>query len=120
LVNIVPIFVAVLVWLTRILFIGALSVAGEQLFQQTDTQPAIQRQPQRQNLPVGQPLRETQSRPRVVKQPNWSLPETDEMPAFMQNRPARSQQNIPQRRRGQTRQVEMGVAGMSAAPRQYD
>ena len=29
----VPIFVAVLVWLTRILFIGAFSVAGEQLFQ---------------------------------------------------------------------------------------
>ena len=29
--KVVPIFVAVLVWLTRILFIGALSVAGEQL-----------------------------------------------------------------------------------------
>ena len=29
----VPIFVAVLVWLTRILFIGAFSVAGEQLFE---------------------------------------------------------------------------------------
>lgn len=28
----VPIFVAVLVWLTRILFIGAFSIAGEQLF----------------------------------------------------------------------------------------
>ncbi|MCA9948245.1 MAG: hypothetical protein KDE48_01240 [Anaerolineales bacterium] len=30
----VPIFVAVLVWLTRILFIGALTVAGEHLFNQ--------------------------------------------------------------------------------------
>jgi hypothetical protein len=29
----VPIFVAVLVWLTRILFIGAFSIAGEQLFE---------------------------------------------------------------------------------------
>lgn len=29
----VPIFVAVLVWLTRILFIGAFSIAGDQLFQ---------------------------------------------------------------------------------------
>ena len=28
----VPIFVAVLVWLTRILFIGALSVTGDHLF----------------------------------------------------------------------------------------
>ena len=31
--QIVPIFVAVLVWLTRILFIGSLSVAGDQLLQ---------------------------------------------------------------------------------------
>ncbi|MCP4424722.1 MAG: hypothetical protein GY803_09535 [Chloroflexi bacterium] len=32
LLQVVPIFVAALVWLTRILFIGALSVAGEYLF----------------------------------------------------------------------------------------
>jgi hypothetical protein len=32
LINIVPTFVAVLVWLTRILFIGAFSVAGDRLF----------------------------------------------------------------------------------------
>jgi len=31
-----PIFVAVLVWLTRILFIGSLSVAGEQILMQAD------------------------------------------------------------------------------------
>ena len=39
----VPIFVAVLVWLTRILFIGAFSVAGEHLFDLADTQKAGQR-----------------------------------------------------------------------------
>ena len=43
----VPIFVAVLVWLTRILFIGAFSVAGEHLFDLADakrtTQPAGKR-----------------------------------------------------------------------------
>lgn len=33
LLNVVPIFVAVLVWLTRILFIGAFSVAGAHIFQ---------------------------------------------------------------------------------------
>jgi hypothetical protein len=33
----VPIFVAVLVWLTRILFIGAFSIAGAQLFESTKT-----------------------------------------------------------------------------------
>lgn len=32
LLTVVPIFVAILVWLTRILFIGALSMAGEQIF----------------------------------------------------------------------------------------
>jgi hypothetical protein len=32
LLHLVPIFVAVLVWLTRILFIGAFSIAGDQLF----------------------------------------------------------------------------------------
>ena len=31
----VPIFVAMLVWLTRILFIGAFSMAGEEIFDQT-------------------------------------------------------------------------------------
>lgn len=34
LLRIVPVFVAVLVWLTRILFIGAVSMAGEQLMNQ--------------------------------------------------------------------------------------
>lgn len=36
----VPVFVAVLVWLTRILFIGALTVAGDHLFQLKPKQPA--------------------------------------------------------------------------------
>lgn len=33
LLNVVPTFVAVLVWLTRILFIGAFSIAGDHIFQ---------------------------------------------------------------------------------------
>lgn len=36
LVEVVPVFVAVLVWLTRILFIGAITVAGENLLRGTD------------------------------------------------------------------------------------
>jgi hypothetical protein len=35
-VEVVPVFVAVLVWLTRILFIGAITVAGEKLLHGTD------------------------------------------------------------------------------------
>lgn len=38
----VPIFVASLVWLTRILFIGAFSVAGEHLFDLADTKKVAQ------------------------------------------------------------------------------
>lgn len=41
-----PIFVAVLVWLTRILFIGSLSVAGEQIFNNTDGRGMPQPRPQ--------------------------------------------------------------------------
>jgi hypothetical protein len=37
LLRIVPVFVAVMVWLIRILIIGTFSVAGERLFSQTDT-----------------------------------------------------------------------------------
>ncbi len=57
LLKVVPIFVAVLVWLTRILFIGALSVTGDHLFnpqvqsvKRTAQQP-IQAQPSRAAQP---------------------------------------------------------------------
>jgi hypothetical protein len=57
---IVPIFVAVLVWLTRILFIGSLSVASEQFF-------ALEAQPRPQGmvepLPPAPPARPVRSAP---------------------------------------------------------
>jgi hypothetical protein len=37
----VPIFVAVMVWLIRVLIIGTFSIAGENLFSMADTQPAV-------------------------------------------------------------------------------
>ena len=40
LINTVPIFIATLVWLTRILFIGAFTVAGNHLFERVAPQPA--------------------------------------------------------------------------------
>jgi hypothetical protein len=54
----VPVFVAVLVWLTRILFIGAISVAGDHLFNrdsqtigyQRGDQPPMVAQPERRPL----------------------------------------------------------------------
>jgi len=57
LIDFAPIFVAVLVWLTRILFIGALSVTGEHMFDMTSERlpvqpPAPAKQPQRMQTAV--------------------------------------------------------------------
>ena len=43
LIKIVPIFVAVMVWLTRVLIIGTLSVAGDRIFSQVDLQKTVSR-----------------------------------------------------------------------------
>lgn len=65
----VPIFVAVLVWLTRILFIGAFSVAGEHLFK--TEQPA----PMKQAVPA-RPQAQRISRPGItlVDEPDTAVP----------------------------------------------
>lgn len=75
----VPFFVATLVWLTRILFIGAISVAGEHLF--ATTQRPISKLPagERPSLPA--PARRTPAVERPF-QPN---------PAPMRARPHHSQ-----------------------------
>lgn len=66
LLQIVPIFVATLVWLTRILFIGAFSVAGEYIFvsQVAEEQTA---QPVR---PQGMPVRERDTAVSTPLRPN--------------------------------------------------
>ena len=48
--KVVPVFVAIMVWLIRVLIIGTFSVAGERLFTQTDARPS-----QRTARPVLQP-----------------------------------------------------------------
>lgn len=73
LLDIVPVFVAILVWLTRILFIGAVTVAGERLMEfhtaaQTGQQPAPARQqPQTQAV---KSAATTQNRPGPRKTTN--------------------------------------------------
>ncbi|MFZ0544671.1 MAG: hypothetical protein WAM60_04505 [Candidatus Promineifilaceae bacterium] len=66
LLHIVPVFVAILVWLTRILFIGAVTVAGERLMDfhtsRTGSQPAQLRQPAATNS-VSKSANNSQSRP---------------------------------------------------------
>jgi hypothetical protein len=77
LLRFVPLFVAVLVWLTRILFIGAFSLAGEHLFDTAADAPAVARKaaaeraarlpqgaPQRSSIPAApQPMAAAPARP---------------------------------------------------------
>lgn len=73
----VPIFVAMLVWLTRILFIGAFSVAGEDVFdmarrQPDDAPPASPRPQTAASLPARAPAAQTTAKPantRATSQP---------------------------------------------------
>ena len=96
----VPVFVAVLVWLTRILFIGSLAMAGEKLLGQRDEvskrppeavarpqQTAPQPRPAQPARPitVNQPIRPP-ARPQRPTVPN--IPLTDDVPDFLrQTRP---------------------------------
>ena len=74
----VPIFVAMLVWLTRILFIGAFSVAGEDMFDtarnRADDQPLPAPRPDKATLPVraAQPARA--ATPTARPQPQAAAP----------------------------------------------
>lgn len=92
LLQIVPIFVAALVWLTRILFIGAISVAGEHLFDAAGAadRPAVQptaAQPAagQRNVPTSAPPR----RERPLRSPGAPGPIARRTPAPMQARKRR-------------------------------
>ena len=74
----VPVFVAVLVWLTRVLFIGAISVAGESLFQADGVAAAARPRPAAQpnvgaaagaNRTTANAYRPTMPRPRPGARP---------------------------------------------------
>lgn len=73
----VPIFVAVLVWLTRILFIGAFSVAGEHIFDFSGASASVptaaaKPQPQPAQAPP-RPLRATNSAPKPAPAPRPAM-----------------------------------------------
>lgn len=64
----VPIFVAMLVWLTRILFIGAFSIAGEDVLARAgDGQTTTARRPSPQ--PAAQPVRAARPEPQMASSP---------------------------------------------------
>lgn len=67
----VPIFVALIVWLTRVLIIGAFSIAGERIFSMAD-QPASRRRVSQNKRPAAtqRPVQQTFSS--APKQPTFS------------------------------------------------
>ena len=71
LIKVVPIFVAVMVWLIRVLIIGTFSIAGDNLFSMADARSYQGRSYQQQNAPrpimnQGTSLRTASSLPRPV------------------------------------------------------
>lgn len=95
LLEIVPIFVATLVWVTRILFIGAFTVAGGYLFNFEGTQrqaAAAQALPQRRPDHRATPLtlrrnaRPGAKRRGTVNWPGAWEPTTDALPTFLESR----------------------------------
>jgi len=66
LLKVVPIFVAIMVWIIRILIIGSFSMAGERLFSMADSRPsnrAANSRFDKSDRPVNQPLNNTNPRP---------------------------------------------------------
>lgn len=90
LIQYVPIFVAVLVWLTRILFIGAFSIAGDHLFQTSGAQVSKQTgQRQQAAMPKGKykPKPKPASRPKSRIRRQSPMPgNTGPVPVGMQAR----------------------------------
>jgi hypothetical protein len=62
LLRIVPIFVAVMVWLIRVLIIGTISVAGDRLFSQAELRQSTSRLAQRKTTKYPRPSIQTQNR----------------------------------------------------------
>jgi hypothetical protein len=67
----VPIFVAVLVWLTRILFIGAFSIAGAQLFESHKTRThSRSKQTNQKTVPAGRGRKSSPARFKPAPKPS--------------------------------------------------
>ena len=98
LLQVVPIFVATLVWLTRILFIGALTVTGSHLLFATGEDEKGVYSDGRLSLPSGRPLTERVARERRIAETPDAVYATqfarnaiphvsDDLPGFLNRRP---------------------------------
>lgn len=102
LLRVVPVFIAVLVLLTRILFIGAFTVAGDHIFDFSRSSLTRGSRPQPTAQPMGAPKREQPRRSPQANIPVIAQPANDS-PAFADDeRPTRRSQ--PQRGNSRIRQ----------------
>jgi len=92
--KVVPIFVAAMVWLIRVLIIGTFSVAGERLFSLADVEqrPSYYQNNQPRPAPVNQPyVRPAQNIPSSLPTQNYPRPAPKPrpapMPSYASNRP---------------------------------
>jgi hypothetical protein len=76
-IRVVPVFVAIMVWLIRVLIIGTFSVAGENLFSLADDRP----RPQNAQRPMADPVR--------ASAPTFVRPVPKPLSAAPNNRPSR-------------------------------
>jgi hypothetical protein len=72
-----PIFVAIMVWLSRVLIIGTFSVAGENLFVQAD-----------QRVPVRTPARRQRTAHKTTRKPQTTQPTIQARQSYSSYRPA--------------------------------
>jgi hypothetical protein len=86
LVKVVPIFVAVMVWLIRILIIGTFSVAGDRLFSQADARhsarPATSLSPSAATRSITPAPTTFRPVPKLSTQPDRSTPYTRSEPTY--------------------------------------
>ncbi len=123
LLEIVPIFVATLVWVTRILFIGAFSVAGGYLFtfnsaqREAQASEALQQRDSRRQATPLTLRRNARSarRQRGVIGGEWE-PVTDALPTFLEERPEEDmleeEEMVEQSRRWQARASRRSMANV--------
>jgi hypothetical protein len=91
-VKAVPIFVAVMVWLIRVLIIGTFSVAGERLFTMADAferQSTYRNEPVRNNIYHTNPVTRNTPQPRPSGLPigSYARPAPKPNPTYNTNRP---------------------------------
>ena len=78
LLTVVPIFVAIMVWVIRVLIIGTFSIAGNRLFSQADARPHSQSVPVMHR--VDSSGRTAQSQPAAIRPAVKPSPETTRLP----------------------------------------